>query len=266
MNPVAITGLLVAAIRAEETRRPDALFQDPFAERLAGADGRAALARYRGAAGASIPIIEVRTCFFDEALTRAAIAGARQFVILGAGMDARAHRLEWPPETHVFELDQVEVMAAKERVLAAQPAGCDRIGVGTNLASDWPAALAAHGFEPSQRTVWLVEGLLQYLAQPVVEALFERIDRASAPGSIALYDVVGRSLLVSPALASTLTMMSDLGAPWLFGSDQPEALLPGWDVITTDPAVIGNSWQRWPFPAGIAGAPRGYLLEATKTR
>jgi methyltransferase (TIGR00027 family) len=129
MNPVAITGLLVAAIRAEETRRPDALFRDPFAEGLAGADGRAALARYRGAAGAH------------------------------------------------------------------------RIGVGTNLFGDWPAALVAHGFEPGQRTVWLVEGVLQYLAQPMVETLFERLSRASAPGSIALYDAVGRSLLDSPALA-----------------------------------------------------------------
>jgi methyltransferase (TIGR00027 family) len=264
MNPVAITGLLVAAIRAEETQRPDALFRDPFADSLAGADGRAALARYRSAVGPSIPIIEVRTRYFDEAIARAASTGARQFVILAAGMDARAHRLEWPPGSRVFELDQPAVMAAKDRALAAHPLRCERIAIGTDLGGDWPAALAAHGFQRHVRTTWLVEGALQYLEPALVEALFERLDRASLPGSIALYDMVGRSLLDSPALASTLKMMSELGAPWRFGSDNPEAMLPGWDVRATDPAVIGNGWKRWPFPALPPGAPRGYLLEATK--
>ncbi|WP_234998632.1 hypothetical protein [Mycobacterium sp. DBP42] len=37
---VADTGVLVAAIRTEETRRTDRLFDDPFAERLAGNSGR----------------------------------------------------------------------------------------------------------------------------------------------------------------------------------------------------------------------------------
>src|SRR6187551_1389531 len=62
MNPVAITGLLVAALRAEESRREDRLFDDPFAEVLAGTEGRAVLERYRAAASAgTVPIIEVRT-------------------------------------------------------------------------------------------------------------------------------------------------------------------------------------------------------------
>ena len=43
-HAVAATGLLVAAMRAEESARDDALFHDPFAERLAGDDGRRLLA------------------------------------------------------------------------------------------------------------------------------------------------------------------------------------------------------------------------------
>jgi hypothetical protein len=35
---IAARGLLVAAMRAEESARDDALFTDPFAERLAGED------------------------------------------------------------------------------------------------------------------------------------------------------------------------------------------------------------------------------------
>jgi len=43
-HAVAATGLLVAAMRAEESVRDDALFHDPFAHRLAGEEGRRLLA------------------------------------------------------------------------------------------------------------------------------------------------------------------------------------------------------------------------------
>jgi methyltransferase (TIGR00027 family) len=167
MNPIAITSLLVAAIRAEETKRTDRLFEDPFADALAGDEGRAALSKYRGSsAGASILIIEVRTRWFDEALARASDEGIRQFVILAAGMDARAYRLRWATETRVFEVDQAEVIAAKARTLGDTAAACARVAIASNLARDWPRQLEAGGFDRSARTVWLVEGLLQYLERP----------------------------------------------------------------------------------------------------
>jgi hypothetical protein len=84
---------------------------------------------------------------------------------------------------------------------------------------------------------------------------------------VALYDVVGQSLLDSPVIASTLEMMRELGAPWIFGSDDPGALLPGWQRQVTEPAIVGNALKRWPFPAappGVPGVPRGYLIEANK--
>jgi methyltransferase (TIGR00027 family) len=266
MNPVAITGLLVAAIRAEETKREDRLFEDPFAEALAGPEGRAALARHR-AVGPSIPIIEVRTRWYDEALARAAAGGVRQFVILAAGMDARAYRLSWPAGTRVFEVDQPDVIAEKARALSHATAKCERVAIGSNLAEDWPQRLTAQGFDRNARTAWLVEGLLQYLERAGVEALFARIDALSAPKSVALYDVVGQSLLDAPQLAPMLQAMQELGAPWRFGSDDPAALLGTWEAAVTEPAVVGNAWKRWPFPAAppeARGVPRGYLVEATK--
>jgi len=265
MNPVAITGLLVAAIRAEESRRPDRLFEDPHAEALAGPEGRAALARYRAASPVSVPIIEVRTRFYDEALARAAASGIRQVVILAAGMDARAYRLAWAPGTRLFEIDQPEVIAHKARVLGELAPRCERRALGQSLLDDWPAALAAAGFDARERSAWLVEGLLQYLTPAAASAVLERVDQLSAPGSVALYDIIGRRLLESPFIAPTLAMMRQLGAPWIFGSDEPAGLLPRWRAVLTDPAVIGNAWGRWPFPAAPAAArdaPRGHLVEA----
>ncbi|HEY6461161.1 MAG TPA: SAM-dependent methyltransferase [Polyangiaceae bacterium] len=266
MNPVAVTGLLVAAIRAEESARPDRLFEDPFASKLAGDAGREALARHREE-GVGVPIIEVRTRWFDEGLARAWDGGVRQFVIVAAGMDARAYRLPWPGGTRVFELDQPDVLDAKAAALSGATPLCARVPLPTDLAGPWWDALAAAGFARDARTAWLVEGLLQYLERPAVERLFAKLDSLSAPGSICLYDMVGQSLLDAPFMAPMLERMRALGAPWIFGSDEPESFLPGWAVSRVNPAVPGNAWKRWPFPAppvGAAEGPSGYFLEGIK--
>jgi methyltransferase (TIGR00027 family) len=268
MDPVAITGLLVAALRAEESKRADRLFDDPFADRLAGDEGHAELGRYRDSAKfGTVPIIEVRTRWYDEAIARAVASGVRQFVILAAGMDARAYRLAWPDEARVFEIDREEVLSQKARRIEGAVAKCARVAIGGDLRNDWPRELLSRGFDRNARTMWLVEGLLQYLEEPAVERILERIDSLSAPQSIALYDVLGKSLLESPVMAPTLQLMRELGAPWQFGTDDPAALLCTWKATVVEPAVIGNQLKRWPFPAappGVPGVPRGYFVEASK--
>ena len=136
--------------------------------------------------------IVVRTRFLDDALLRA-VRTADQVVILAAGMDARAYRLAWPDGAVVYELDQPAVIAAKNDVLADDDPRCRRVAVGVDLADDWPIALTESGFDPNAPTVWLIEGLLQYLDEDAVRTLFARVDRLSAPGSTLLYDVVGKT-------------------------------------------------------------------------
>lgn len=269
MNAVGTTALLVAAIRAEETTRKDPLFQDPFADQLAGDVGKKILAEYRTEAGPGVPVIEVRTRYYDEALSAACEDGIRQIVLLAAGMDARAFRLSWPAGTHLFELDQPELIAMKSAALADVPSRCVRTPIAMNLAEDFTPALRTHGFDPQARTAWLVEGLLQYLDAELVAQIFARIDALSAPGSRLSFDVVGTSLLVSPVMAGALSLMKRIGAPWIFGCDDPAALVGkyGWDAVVVEPAVLGNAWNRWPFPAippQVPGVPRGYLTTATK--
>ncbi|MDC0745287.1 SAM-dependent methyltransferase [Polyangium mundeleinium] len=268
-HPVETTALIVAAMRAEESTRSDCLFEDPFAYDLAGDAGRAALRDYRAASGAGIPIIEVRTRSYDEALLRAQDAGIAQFVILAAGMDARAYRLPLRPQARLFELDQHAMIEAKTRGLQSAVPCCERHALAVNLADDWPAVLVAAGFDPDAPTAWLAEGLLQYLEASVVVRLFERIGRLSAQGSVLLYDIVGQALLASAVLEPVLRYMRELGAPWIFASDDPASLaaVHGFQAEVTDASVIGNAWGRWPFPAApphVPGVPRGYLVEAHK--
>lgn len=265
---VASTGLLVAAIRAMESTRDDRLFTDPFAAKLAGDSGRALLEAAMAEAGerAGVQIV-VRTRFWDEALLRAA-GHARQFVILAAGMDARAYRLAWPDGTVVYELDQPAVIAAKAGILADDEPRCRRVPIGVDLADDWPSVLRSTGFDPQKPTVWLIEGLLQYLDEAAVRTLFERIHALSAPTSVLLYDVVGQTLLKSPMMASLLQSMAERGSPWLFGTDEPGELAErhGWSAVVTDIAEPGNEYNRWFAPAtpmDVPGVPRGYFVEAT---
>jgi methyltransferase (TIGR00027 family) len=269
-HAVAATGLLVAAMRAEESLRDDALFDDPYAARLAGDDGRRLLAESTAATGQPSAPIVVRTRLYDEALLKAHADGLSQVVILAAGMDARSYRLPWRDGTTVFEVDQPQVIAIKDERLAGEQPRCRRVAVGVDLAGDWPKKLAAQGFNAAAPTVWLVEGLLQYLHAPDVDRLFARVDELSAPGSVLLYDVVGTALMATPFMAATLSYMEKLGAPWVFSSDTPTALVEdrGWTASLTDMAVPGNRWGRWPHPpapADVPDAPRGYFVEAVKT-
>jgi methyltransferase (TIGR00027 family) len=266
-SAVADTGLLVAAMRARETARADRLFSDPFADRLAGDRGRELLAAASAHDRSSAQIV-VRTRFWDDALLRAA-KNVRQVVILAAGMDARAYRLPWPDGTVVYELDQAEVMGAKTRLLADEEPRCQRAAVGVDLADDWPTAIRSAGLDSGAPSVWLTEGLLQYLDEAAVGDLFARIDALSALASVLLYDVVGETLLKSPQMAPALESMSENGAPWLFGTDDPGQLTRrlGWSASVTDIAEPGTRYNRWyapVIPMDVADVPRGYFVGARR--
>jgi methyltransferase (TIGR00027 family) len=86
-------------------------------------------------------------------------------VILAAGLDARAYRLQWPAGMTVYEVDQPEVVDFKTRTMTEMGAApsVQRRTVAIDLRHDWATALRASGFEPLQPTVWSAEGLVNYL-------------------------------------------------------------------------------------------------------
>ncbi|MET0416675.1 MAG: SAM-dependent methyltransferase, partial [Actinoplanes sp.] len=195
---VGQTAIAVAKFRAAETRRPNRLFADPLAEQFVAAappirrgsgGGWRALLRYfrpgNLAHYRTMPhFIAVRTRFFDD-FVRAAAQDCDQVVILAAGLDTRAFRLDLPAGVRVFEIDLPEVLAFKEDVVArhgAQPRA-ERTPVPADLRDDWPAALIDAGFQPDRPTAWTAEGLLVYLTEADCEQLIERIGKLSAPGS-----------------------------------------------------------------------------------
>lgn len=200
-SSVGATAVMVAAARAAETARPDALINDPYAKVLvegAGAGSwdyiadEAFVAQVSEADPEVATLFEhmgnyqaVRTHFFDAFFAAAVDGGIRQVVILASGLDSRAFRLPWPAGTTVFEIDQPKVLEYKSATLAAHGVHptAERREVAMDLRQDWPAALVAAGFDQRRPTAWLAEGLLMYLPADAQDRLFAQITELSAPGS-----------------------------------------------------------------------------------
>lgn len=194
-SSVGATATMVAAARALASREPDPLIDDPYAAPLVRAvgvdffiklvDGTLPLDAEGAGAGALLAeAMAVRTRFFDDFFMDSA-SGVRQAVILASGLDSRAYRLPWPAGTTVFEIDQPAVLGAKSATMAdlgATPTA-ERRAVAVDLRDDWPAALAAAGFDATAPTAWSAEGLLVYLPPEAQDRLFDDITAASAPGS-----------------------------------------------------------------------------------
>jgi methyltransferase (TIGR00027 family) len=270
-DAVAKTSLLTAAMRAIETNRSEnegRLFTDPFAEVLAGSEGFSILEQVLAEMGEQ-PSIPLRTRYFDERIMQGLAQGIRQIVILAAGMDTRAYRLPFPDGTRVFELDRPEVLSYKQEKLGDALPHCVRPTVGVDLREEWQSKLVQAGMNTTERTLWLVEGLLVYLEEAAVLTLFEKINSLSVSNSILLFDVLGRSLLDAPQMAKQLHFSEKLGAPWRFGVDEPEKFMEqfGWNAVATQPGEVDPA--RWHFPAAprhIPNVPRIFFVEARKLR
>ena len=193
---VGSTALFVAAARALEARKPDPLAVDPYAEvfcRAAGGmwsgllDGSIADHPLRSDEFGThfVTFQAARTRYFDAYFRAAADAGVRQIVLLAAGLDSRAYRLDWPAGTTVFELDQTLVLEFKRETLQREgfTPKSERREVAVDLRDDWASALCDSGFRPEEPSAWIAEGLLVYLPAAAQDQLFAGIDALSCPGS-----------------------------------------------------------------------------------
>jgi methyltransferase (TIGR00027 family) len=177
---VSRTSQAVALTRAGLVR-PHTAEGDPDAQRKLCAGMAPASAGWLG------PQIAARTRFFDEQVLAAISAGVRQIVICGAGYDDRALRFR-TTGVRFFELDHPATQSSKARDLA-------RLGVAANGAAgltlagadfcrdDVAAVLAGCGQDDGQPTLFLCEGLLVYLDQPVIIGLLAGLAARAAAGS-----------------------------------------------------------------------------------
>lgn len=280
LNAVERTALLTAALRAAETAREDRLFDDPYAAPLAGDTGFALLRELREAtlppgekrSAPSTPDYNaIRTRFLDEYLHDAVHRdGVAQIVLAPAGMDSRAYRTDWPDGTRYFELDRPAVLAHKEERLASERPRVDRRAVPLDLAAPgWEDELLRAGYDPDRPSVWLVEGLLYYLAEEDAHRLLERVAALMAPGSRIAADLVNAAALTLPDVQVLLKVFADWGCPWVFGTDEPEALFAahGLKAEAVQPGEPAADYGRWPDPVpprSVPGVRRVFFVHGRK--
>ena len=117
VSHVSDTALWVAAYRAMESARPDALFVDRLAELVAGARGRAIVAAAPRGLGTGWSLV-TRTKLIDDLFLASIAAGCDRVLNLAAGMDTRPYRLALPPGLTWVEADLPGIIDEKERLLA----------------------------------------------------------------------------------------------------------------------------------------------------
>jgi methyltransferase (TIGR00027 family) len=160
-----------------------------------------------------------RTSFYD-----AVVAGRpdaiEQLVVLGAGLDTRAHRLPARAALRCFEVDTPKTQAFKLEM--SHRAGIEAPAV-TYVSADfskesWLDRLVAAGFDPKKATLFTWESVCMYLDGEAVERTLRTI-ASTAPGSIVAFDYLAKELVEDRSALGRYVqaILQALGEPWTFG-------------------------------------------------
>lgn len=219
------TAELVAWLRAVATAHPDlgracrdpaaGALLDPRLGPLRRPSPRAARV-LRHAAFGLVDHLALRTAGIDAALRGAAARGVAQVVTLGAGLDARAHRLPELAGARVIEVDHPATQA-KKRARAARlgPGAAELVHAACDFGEvSLDEALTRAGHDAAAPTFWIWEGVTMYLPRRAVEATLDALAARSAAGSLlAMSYLTPERLRVSPRLgalaAFTLRFVSE---------------------------------------------------------
>ncbi|WP_141733360.1 class I SAM-dependent methyltransferase [Oligoflexus tunisiensis] len=161
---VSDTALWVAAFRALESERPDALFHDPLAAVLTGERGRV-IARDMPYPKILAWMMAVRTVAIDRLIFEAIGAGVDTVINIGAGLDTRPYRLDLPKDLQWIEIDFPHMVDMKNIKLSQEVPRCRLSRIGLDV-SNRLAAQRLYGEIGSQTRSALVitEGVIPYLS------------------------------------------------------------------------------------------------------
>jgi methyltransferase (TIGR00027 family) len=231
IRTISDTALLAAVYRARETERPDALFRDPFARRLAGKRG--------DQIADSIPFSDratwawvTRTYLFDQFIAEQCQQGVDMVINLAAGLDTRPYRMALPAALQWIEVDLQKILSYKEEILADEKPVCalERVRLDLSDAAARRALFAQLG-RRAARILILAEGLLAYFSAEQVRALAEDL---AAPPAFERWILD----LMSPGLLRLLQKnlgpsLRESGSSLQFGPKEgPEFFVPcGWKPV-----------------------------------
>ena len=264
-NRASLTAEYMALFRALESSRPanSRLFDDPFAADFLGGR-RKVLARIaRGELGRRLVerVLDsaapgaraagiARTKWIDDEVA-AALAEAKQLVLLGAGFDTRAFRLPAAAHTNTFELDHPETSLVKQAALKKNgplPVHVRFLTLDFNQQSV-AEVLAQAGFDTMQPACFVWEGVTNYLTAEAVDSMLRQI-RQSVSRSVLLFTYIDRGVLDNPeryfGAAKLMARLASYGEPWTFGirPEQLAAYLAARGFQLAKNLSVADVWRR----------------------
>ncbi len=247
---ISDTAVWAAVYRAEETKRPDALFRDPLAARLAGERGGAIRESLPRRARRAWPWV-ARTVLFDRLITESIARGADLVLNLAAGLDARPYRMSLPPTLQWIEVDLPDLLDYKERVLAGERPNCklERVRLDLSDRVSRQELFSMIGLR-TRRALVITEGLLVYLAPEDVGALADDLLKPTAFAEWLLD-------LVSPGILALLekeigSELAAANAPPKFGPyEGTDFFRPhGWQPVSVD-SLLKTAARLGRLPLGL---------------
>jgi methyltransferase (TIGR00027 family) len=171
VSNVSDTARWVAVYRAWESARPDALFSDPFADRLAGERGRAIAALAPRQVRTGWPMV-IRTKLMDDLVLASVQDGCDCVLNLAAGLDTRPYRLALPAALSWIEADLPGIVEEKNKLLAGEKPACRLSREPIDLADPTQrSALLDRVVRDTRKILIITEGLLIYLDEDVVRSI-----------------------------------------------------------------------------------------------
>ena len=204
----------------------------------------------------------LRTKAIDAHLASALRSGIDQLVILGAGLDARAWRLDALKQATVFEVDHPSTQQYKKERIASRTPPTDIRYVAVDFEIEqFSDGLERAGFRSDARSVWIWEGVAMYLPLPAIHDTLEQLTLLAAAGSeLAMtyrvpglfpFGAVGRAVIPAAFKAAGEPLKSTLEPDELVSAVAPE-----WDVLYDEDA---RGWQK--RTGSRANPARSFLAE-----
>lgn len=171
--------------------------------------------------------IRARVRYFDDFIKSSISDGLQQLVILGAGYDTRAYRIEGLSKIKVFEVDhpgtQVEKIGKIEKIFGNLPEHVIYVPVDFE-SEDLGSKLLEKGYSKSQKTLFVMEGLVMYIPPKAVDGTLLFISKNSGGGSAIIFDYYSQSTVdgtsKSESARNIKEFVADQGEPLQFGIEE----------------------------------------------
>jgi methyltransferase (TIGR00027 family) len=160
---ISDTAKWVAIFRAEESERPDAVFHDPFARRLAGEKGNE-IANAVQFSRENSWSFTARTYLFDQFIKQHVEQGSDMIINLAAGLDARAYRMDLPSNLKWVDVDLPGMIEYKDEILQTEKPKCNYRAIPADLSNkETRLQLFDKLNKECKKALIVTEGLMMYL-------------------------------------------------------------------------------------------------------